>query len=165
MFTDEDDLRDVISAVMSLAGRGKDLGISLGLRAGDLDIILSNNPHSCSDRLREVLALWLRQSYNVRITLIYIIIHTTPSPNTTPCFFLQWVWQWSGQDELSQKLVLEFVGCLPSHNCTLLIPEYHLLLHGKTSLECDCVSSRNSMQQKMLGLYLLCLVDNLETVS
>ena len=90
LLADEDDLRDVISAVMSIAGRWKDLGISLGVRAGDLDTILSNNPHSCSDRLRDVLTLWLRQSYNVRITLIYIIIHTTPSPNTTPCsFFLQ----------------------------------------------------------------------------
>ena len=78
LFTDEDDLRDVISAVMSLAGRWKDLGISLGVRAGDLDIILANNPHSCSDRLREVVALWLRQSYNVRITLIYIYIPPLP---------------------------------------------------------------------------------------
>ena len=87
LFADENDLRDMISAVTSLAGRWKDLGISLGVRAGDLDTILSNNPNSSSDRLREVLTLWLRQSYNVRITLIYIIIHTTPSPNTTPCSF------------------------------------------------------------------------------
>ena len=65
LLADEDDLRDVISAVASLAGRWKDLGISLGMRAGDLDTILSNNPHHSSDRLREVLTLWLRQNYNV----------------------------------------------------------------------------------------------------
>ena len=72
LFADEDDLRDVISAVISIAGRWKDLGISLGVRAGDLDTILSNNLNSSSDRLREVLALWLRQSYNVCIPLIYM---------------------------------------------------------------------------------------------
>ena len=71
LLADEDDLRDMISAVTSLAGRWKDLGISLGVRAGDLDTILANNPHSCSDHLREVLSLWLKQGYNVCTTLIY----------------------------------------------------------------------------------------------
>ena len=64
----EDDLRDVRSAVADLAGRWKDLGVSLGVRPSDLDTILSNNPHSSSDCLREMLTLWLRQSYNVRTT-------------------------------------------------------------------------------------------------
>ena len=71
----EDDLRDVRSAVADLAGRWKDLGISLGMRAGYLDAILANNPHSSNDCLREVLTLWLKQGYNVCITLVY-----------TPCF-------------------------------------------------------------------------------
>ena len=66
----EDDLRDMISAVTSLAGRWKDLGISLGVRAGDLDTVLANNPHSSNNCLREVLSLWLRQGYNVCTTLI-----------------------------------------------------------------------------------------------
>ena len=70
-FADVDDLRDMISAVTSLAGRWKDLGISLGVRAGDLHTILANNPHSCNDRLREVLSQWLKQGYNVCTTLIY----------------------------------------------------------------------------------------------
>ena len=65
----------------------------------------------------------------------HLYTYTTPSPNTTPCSFVLWVSQRSGQDELSQRFVLEFVGCLPSHNCTLSIPEYHLLLLGKTSLD------------------------------
>ena len=70
LLADEDDLRDMISEVTSLAGRWKDLGISLGVRAGDLDTILANNPHSSNDCLREFLSLWLRQSYNVCTTFI-----------------------------------------------------------------------------------------------
>jgi len=70
LLADEDDLRDMISAVTSLAGRWKDLGISLGVRASGLDTILANNPHSSNNCLREVLSLWLRQGYNVCTTLI-----------------------------------------------------------------------------------------------
>ena len=70
LLADEDDLRDMISAMTSLAGRWKDLGISLGVRAGDVDTILANDPHSSNDCLREVLSLWLRQGYNVCSTLI-----------------------------------------------------------------------------------------------
>jgi len=63
----EDDLRDVRSAVADLAGMWKDLGISLGIRLSALD-----NIHflSSSECLREVVALWLNQSYNVRTTLV-----------------------------------------------------------------------------------------------
>ena len=61
------DLRDVRSAVANLAGTWQDLGISLGLDLSDLDAILSDNPHSSSDCLRETLKLWLRQSYEVII--------------------------------------------------------------------------------------------------
>ena len=69
LFVDEDDLQDVRSAVADLAGRWKDLGISLGIRSSKLDTI--NSP-SASDSLREMLALWLRQSYNVKtITVNY----------------------------------------------------------------------------------------------
>ena len=62
----EDDLRDVICAVADLAGRWKDLGISLGLRLSDLDTIPFYSLNEC---LREMLCLWLRQSYNVSATL------------------------------------------------------------------------------------------------
>ena len=65
----EDDLRDVRSAVADLAGRWEDLGISLGVRPGDLDAILSASAHSPSSCLREMLLLWLRQSYNVSTPL------------------------------------------------------------------------------------------------
>ena len=66
----EDDLQDVLSAVRNLAARWKDFGTSLGLSPSDLDTILSDNPHSPSDCLREMLLQWLRQSYNVCTTLI-----------------------------------------------------------------------------------------------
>ena len=67
----EDDLHDVISAVAGLARRWRELGISLGLHAGDLDTICSANPNSPGDCLRVVLTFWLRQSYNVCIIPIY----------------------------------------------------------------------------------------------
>ena len=68
---DEEDLRDVRSAVADLAGSWKDLGISLGMRRSDLDHILSANPHSPSNCLTEMLTLWLRQSYTVSITFVF----------------------------------------------------------------------------------------------
>ena len=64
--TGEDDLQDVRSAVADLAGRWKDLGLSLGINVNDLDAIPFSSPSEC---LREMLAMWLRQSYNVRTTL------------------------------------------------------------------------------------------------
>ena len=70
LLVDEDDLRDVKSAVADLAGRWKNLGISLGIRSSKLDTINSD------DGLREMLALWLRQNYNVRtIIIIIFFIH------------------------------------------------------------------------------------------
>ena len=70
LLTGEDDLRDVMSAVKNLAGMWKDLGISLGLRPSDLKSILTANPHSPDDCLREMILQWLKQSYNVCFTLI-----------------------------------------------------------------------------------------------
>ena len=67
LLVDEDDLRDVKSALASLAGVWKDLGISLGIRFSDLDAIPFSSPSDC---LREMLALWLKQSYNVRTTVV-----------------------------------------------------------------------------------------------
>ena len=69
LLADEDDLQDVRSAVADLAGRWKDLGISLGIRSSKLDTF-----NSASDGLREMLALWLRQGYNVRT--IIVIFHS-----------------------------------------------------------------------------------------
>ena len=73
LFVDEDDLQDVRLAVADLAGKWKDLGISLGIRSSKLDTIYLP---SASESLREMLALWLKQSYNVR-TIIIITKHTS----------------------------------------------------------------------------------------
>ena len=67
LLTGEDDLREVRSAVAGLAERWKDLGISLGIHFSDLDAIHSSSPSGC---LREMLAVWLKQSYKVRSTLV-----------------------------------------------------------------------------------------------
>ena len=64
----EDDLHDVISAVTGLSGRWQDLGSSLRLCSSDLDSIFSASAQTPRDCLRNVVKLWLRQSYNVCIT-------------------------------------------------------------------------------------------------
>ena len=82
VLTGEDDLRDVKSAVADLAGKWKDLGISLGIRLSELNAILSTSPHSPSDCLSEMLALWLKQCYNVRAKLfntVFPVTFITPS--------------------------------------------------------------------------------------
>ena len=67
LLADEDDLRDVRSAVADLSGRWQDLGVSLGIHQGNLKAIISDNPHSSSDCLGKVLTLWLRQNYKVHV--------------------------------------------------------------------------------------------------
>ena len=88
LLADEDDLHDVISAVADLAGRWQDLGTSLRLRSGDLDSIFSASAHTPRNCLRKVLTLWLRQNYNVCITLISPppSTHTHTHTHTSPCF-------------------------------------------------------------------------------
>ena len=66
----EDDLQHVRSAVADLAGSWKDLGTSLGIQWSKLNAIKSTSP-SPSECLTEMLALWLKQNYNVRTTLIH----------------------------------------------------------------------------------------------
>jgi len=68
VLTGEDDLRDVKSAVADLAGKWKDLGDSLGIRLSDLANIHFSLP---SESLREMLALWLKQCYNVTTKLTH----------------------------------------------------------------------------------------------
>ena len=63
----EDDLLNVTSAVADLAGRWKGLGISLGICLSDLNAILFPSPDDC---LREMLALWLKQNYNVNTIFV-----------------------------------------------------------------------------------------------
>ena len=74
----EYDLQDVRAAVAVLAGKWKDLGLSLGLHPGDLDGIQSANTDSSSDFLRKMLSLWLKQSYYVSIFLLHALTYHVP---------------------------------------------------------------------------------------
>ena len=76
----EDDLREVILAVANLAREWMNLGIFLGLHQCDLDAISKANPKSTRDYLREMLSLWLKQNYDVRITP-YTLPHFTKPTN------------------------------------------------------------------------------------
>ena len=67
LLADEDDLQDVRSAVADLSGRWQYLVVSLEIPLGDLEAILSDDPHSFSDSLRKVLTLWLRRKYKVHV--------------------------------------------------------------------------------------------------
>jgi len=81
LLADEDDLKDVRSAVVDLVGRWQDLGVSLGIRQSNLDAILSDNRYFSSDCLRKMLSLWLRQSYKVWTRLIAgLPIWSSPLP-------------------------------------------------------------------------------------
>ena len=71
LLADEGDLRDVLLAVTDLAARWGNLGIFLEVLSSHLDTILSNNPHSSSDCLKEMLKLWLKQNYNVKTSFIH----------------------------------------------------------------------------------------------
>ena len=75
LFAVEDDLHDVISAVADLAGRWQEFGIALKLRISDLNAIHSTSAQSTNVCLRKMLTLWLRQNYNVCITLIYLVLN------------------------------------------------------------------------------------------
>ena len=65
----------------NLVGKWKDLGDCLGIHLSDLANIQFPSPSEC---LREMLALWLRQSYNVRTTLVHCLtIHIYYTKYTT----------------------------------------------------------------------------------
>ena len=64
-----------MSAVVDLAGRWQDLGVSLGVRQGNLDEIDLASAHSPRDCLRKMLISWLRQAYNVWTSLISKSLH------------------------------------------------------------------------------------------
>jgi len=71
------DLQDVMSAVADLARKWWMFGITLGLRAADLDFIQSTKSHSISRCLRDMLSLWLRQQYDVHTKLVHMLcLHT-----------------------------------------------------------------------------------------
>ena len=67
LLADLTDLREVMSAVLDLSVMWPNLGISLGIRMGDLEDILFDIPHSARDCMRMMLILWLRQNYKVHV--------------------------------------------------------------------------------------------------
>ena len=73
-----------------LAGRWKDLGISLGIHISDLDGIISANPRDC---LREMLTKWLRQNYNVRTHPLCLIYLLSKGLEKLPLFPGEEVWK------------------------------------------------------------------------
>ena len=62
----EEDLGDVIDEVESLAGRWESMCIRLGLLSSDKEAIAKEYHHNSMDCLREMLAKWLKMSYNTQ---------------------------------------------------------------------------------------------------
>ena len=69
MFAGEDDLRQVYREVSSLKAKYYELGIALGLPAGELDAVKSAYHHNIDHALSEVLLLWLREKSATSKTL------------------------------------------------------------------------------------------------
>ena len=62
-----EDLHDVILSLRDVADRWLDLGICLRIDLLDLEVIRAENRHSTRDHLRDMLLIWLRQGYGVRV--------------------------------------------------------------------------------------------------
>ena len=71
LLVDENDLGAVKTAVAGLAGQWHDFGLALGIRNCDLESIRSSSNPTASDRLREMLAQWLKQNYDVSTPPMY----------------------------------------------------------------------------------------------
>ena len=67
----ENDLRAVKTAVADLAAKWHDFGLALGIRNCDLESIRSYSNHTASERLRKMLAQWLKQNYDVSTPPMY----------------------------------------------------------------------------------------------
>ena len=62
-----DDLYDVMLSLRDVADRWLDLGICLRIDLLDLEDIRAKTRHSTRDGLRDMLLIWLRQGYGVRV--------------------------------------------------------------------------------------------------
>ena len=63
---EEDDLSDVMEAVMDVAAKWKALGGALRLRPTDLDTIEAKHKGDPTECLRDTLQAWLQQRYDVK---------------------------------------------------------------------------------------------------
>ena len=61
---DEDDLSEVMSALLPIASRWKEVGIELKLKLADLDTIEAAHRNSPEDCLTNAVSWWLRKGYN-----------------------------------------------------------------------------------------------------
>ena len=61
----EDDLVDVVEEVMDVAASWRSLGLSLRLKAADLDTISSKNHTNPTECLKDMLLTWLQQRYDI----------------------------------------------------------------------------------------------------
>ena len=60
---DEDDFRDICRELVSIKAKYYQLGVELGLPAGELDAIRKD--YAVDQAFNEVILRWLRQQYNV----------------------------------------------------------------------------------------------------
>ena len=59
----EDDLADVVEAVLDIAAKWKSLGLALGIRRAGLDTISAKHPNDPNECLTDVLHAWLQQQH------------------------------------------------------------------------------------------------------
>ena len=65
LFPGEDDLVDVVEEVMDLAAHWRSIGLSLRLKAAELDTISSKNHTNPAECLKDMLLAWLQQHYDI----------------------------------------------------------------------------------------------------
>ena len=65
LFPGEDDLVDVVEEVMDLAAKWNLLGLSLRLKAAELDTISAKNHTNPTECLKDMLLTWLQQRYDI----------------------------------------------------------------------------------------------------
>ena len=63
---DEEDLFDILEALISAVTKWKSIGTGLGIKRGMLDEIEAAHSGDPSECLAEMLTTWLRRSYNVK---------------------------------------------------------------------------------------------------
>ena len=62
----EDDLLDVVEAVLDMAAKWKSLGAALRIRSAEMDTISAENPNDPIECLRDVLKAWLQLRYDAK---------------------------------------------------------------------------------------------------
>jgi hypothetical protein len=66
LITAEEDLSTVISEILEVRAKYSQLGISLGIRSGDMDAIAEGSFGNVDSAFRKVIQTWLKQDYSVQ---------------------------------------------------------------------------------------------------